>query len=384
MARAALLLFVAPLSLIACAAKSEGRGSGSEVGAEPLDLPADPAENGVPVGVQTVELDGVTIEVWYPASDSAAGDPTESADFMDFVPDSVIEVLGPFGFPLIETGAVRDAPLRVPEAPYPIITFSHGFGGARLQSVDFAVHLASRGYVVVAADHPGRMMTDILPCMFSPALEGCDLSGFGSDPAVEDIAILTDWITGPASTDSWLAGAIDPEHMGLSGHSAGGGSTLTVGELDPRYDALLPMAAPGAVERDVPTLLLGGTCDSFASDAAEIAAGESMGAGSLVRVQGAGHLAFSDLCELDMLGLAEDLLIGREDINESLLASLIQLGSDGCEGAPSSVEGCAEGYLPLETSDPIVRYYSTVFFDQTLRGEGIGVTGGVFAEAELR
>jgi hypothetical protein len=85
-----------------------------------------------------------------------------------------------------------------------------------------------------------------------------------------------------------------------------------------------------------------------------------------------------------MLGLAEDLLIGREDINESLLASLIQLGSDGCEGAPSSVEACAEGYLPLETSDPIVRYYSTVFFDQTLRGEGIGVTGGVFAEAELR
>jgi hypothetical protein len=39
---------------------------------------------------------------------------------------------------------------------------------------------------------------------------------------------------------------------------------------------------------------------------------------------------------------------------------------------------------PLETSAPIVRHYSTVFFDSALMGEGPGVEAGVFAEADAR
>lgn len=368
---------------LACAPPIEDSGGATP---EPLNLPADPAASGVPVGARTVVTSAFTAEVWYPASDSVAGAPTEMADFMQFVPEVFIETVGEFSFNPVDSGAVRDAPLRIPDGePYPVVVFSHGFGGMRLQSLDYTVHLASRGYVVVAADHPGRMMGDILPCLFSPPLEGCDLGAMtGADPAYDDVLAVADWL-GEAAGEGWLAGAIDPTKLALSGHSAGAGTTGSVGEDDPRFVALLPMAGGATVTRDVPSLLMGGTCDGFASDASMVSAYEGSTDASLVRVLGAGHLAFSDLCELGLLELADALLASRDDVNGLMLEQLRALASDGCPGVEPLVEdhSCADAYLPLERSDPIVRHYSTVWFDARLRGFGPGVEAGVYADAEV-
>ena len=84
---------------------------------EPLDLPADAWETGAPVGVRTVEVSGLTIEVWYPASDEVADVGPSSIPFDEFVSDSVQEVLGDIELPSLTTIAVRDAALRVPEQP---------------------------------------------------------------------------------------------------------------------------------------------------------------------------------------------------------------------------------------------------------------------------
>lgn len=342
---------------------------------EPLVLPDDPAATGVPVGVRTVEEGGQTMEIWYPASDSAEGSP-EAADFDGFIPASVTALLGPVDLPAVPTLALREAPLRVPEAPYPVVLFSHGFGGTRTQSTDLTVHLASRGYVVIGVDHPGRMMTDVVPCLFDPPAEGCDLSGFGADPAVADIQQAADLLDA-WSAGGFLAGAIDPEALGLMGHSAGAGTTTTVGADDPRFKALMPMAG-GAVGA-TPTIIMSGTCDSFIPDADQQAP-----EGSIVRIQGAGHLAFSDLCELDLATFAEEYLAGRDDINETILDLLLQLATDGCPGfTPAADLACGEEFLPLTTSDPIVRYYATVFLDDLLYGRGPGVTYGVFPEGTL-
>ncbi|MDP2315784.1 MAG: hypothetical protein Q8P41_23000 [Pseudomonadota bacterium] len=351
---------------------------------EPLDLPADPATNGTPVGVTTVVTADVTLEVWYPASDATTG-ATESPDFDVFLPDVFLEAVGDVSLPTFDSGAVRDAALRVPESPYPVVVFSHGLGGMRLQSLDYAVHLASRGYVVVAADHPGRMMGDVLPCLFSPPLDGCDLSAFtGEDPAEDDVGATLEWLDA-AAADGFFAGALDTDHIGLSGHSAGAGTTVTVGDDNARFSALLPMAGYGAPARDVPTLLLGGTCDTFALDADAIVAADALQDGHLVRVLGAGHLAFSDLCELDLAGSAEAWLTGRDDLNATVYGLLLQLATDGCPGFTPAPEACAEtSFLPLETSAPIIRHYSTVFFDEMLRSEGTGVQAGVYAEADVR
>jgi dienelactone hydrolase len=375
------------LALLACAdsEKSAGPGDSASPGVdyESVVLPDDPAARGLPVGVRTLTTGEQTFEIWYPAADNSADLPTEMADFDQFVPQSFIDRVGEFEMPTMDTGAIRDGAPRAVEEPFPVVIFSHGFGGFRLQSIDYAVHLASRGYVVMAADHPGRTMADVLPCLFSPPADGCDLSGFGSDPAVEDVQELMDWVEATEGTE-WH-GVIDRERIALSGHSAGGGTTQTLGESDPRFDALLSMAAGARVDRDVPTLLMDGTCDGIVTTESVTAAYEGLQDGALVHVLGAGHLAFSDLCTLDLAGIAEELLTGRDDLNTAIYTQLLLLASDGCPGSAPLVERaeCEGACLPLEDSAPIIRHYSTVFFDAELKGIGPGLADGLYADAEL-
>lgn len=362
---------------------------------EPLDLPADPAEWGVPVGATTVTHGETKMEIWYPASDDVADRPTELMWMDQFIPDPVKEVLGEITLPDVDTRAVRDVPLRVPESPYPVVVFSHGFGGFRLQSVDFTTHLASRGYVVVAADHPGRSLGAVLPCLFTPPLEGCDLEAWGGeDPAPEQIDAILEWLplanTEGAGLVDGLAdafvGALDLDHMGLSGHSAGGATTSREGDTREDFDALLPMGGADDTARDVPTLLMGSTCDGmFTMEQMEdIHAG--LADGALLSIEAAGHLAYTDLCALELGEFAETYLEPREDVNPLFLDGLVLLAIDGCPGIvpddPPAAE-CSDGYLPLEDSFPIVRHYSTVFFDEQLRGSGDGPTDGVFPAASL-
>lgn len=352
---------------------------------EPLDLPEDPAARGVPVGVTTVRTEDLTLEIFYPASDATADLPGDPLDYDEFLPDSFVEAVGDVHFPTVDAGVVRDADLRVPEAAYPVILFSHGFGGMRTQSPDYAAHLASRGYVVIAPDHPGRMMGDVLPCMFSPPLDGCDLGGFfGDDPAEDDLPEALAWAE-QANGSGTFAAALDLERVGLSGHSAGGGSTATVGQSDDRYDALLIMAAGGAVTRDVPVALMGGTCDGVVPYSGTEESLPDLSQGALVEVLGAGHLAFSDLCSLDLVGLASEWLEGRDDLNETLYSQLLLLAGDGCPAQAPIIddETCADGFADLDASAEVVRYTSTVFFDAALRGEGEGLVEMPYAEATL-
>jgi dienelactone hydrolase len=334
---------------------------------EPLELPADQSAAGVPVGVRTVSSGDVTFEVWYPATDATAGEPGEAADPLQFIPQVFLDTVDDFDMPLLQTDAVRDAPVRDTGEPLRVVLFSHGFGGFRLQSHSLTAHLASRGYVVIAPDHPGRMMGDVLPCLFSPALEGCDLTGFFSDPALEDLEEALAWAeAGP----EWLS--LDLDGVGLSGHSAGGGSTTTLGEEDSRFTALLPMAGAGPVSRAVPTLIIDGTCDGIVPTGSTQEAADSSADADIAHLAGAGHLAFTDLCDLDLLGLADEVLADRDDLNAAFYDQLLALGSDGCPGVVPAVDSpdCATAYLDEETASRTLRYGMTAFFDAHLRGSG--------------
>ena len=374
------------LSLLGCPITDDPE-PGSEP--EPLDLPDDPALRGVPVGVMTLIHDSATFDVWYPAPDAVSGEPTGAIDMNGYVPQVVADALGEFTLPDVKVDAVRDAPLRVPEDRYPVVVFSHGFGGFREQSVDFTTHLASRGYVVVAADHPGRSLGAVLPCIFTPVLEGCDLEAWGGDDtAPEQIDDLMDWLALAAVEEGGtFAGALDLDHAGLSGHSAGGATTSRVGQDDERFTALLPMGGAAETARDVPTMLMGATCDGmFEMETMEEIHG-SLADGALLEIRAAGHLAFTDLCALELGAFAETYLEPRDDINPLFLDSLVLLAIDGCpdivpETPPT--DECTDGYLPLETSRPIVRHYATAFFDQHLRGSTQPLVPDAFPDATLR
>ncbi len=351
---------------------------------EPLDLPEDPAATGVPVGVRTVEHRGVTFEVWYPARERAAEGEPEVVDLGDFVPQAFFDHVGDVDLPLLPTRALRDAEPRRTDGPLPVVLFSHGFGGFRLQSVDLTTHLASRGYIVLAPDHPGRRLADVLPCLFSPPLAGCDLSGFVNDPGPDDLEDAAHWALSLPAEDP-LAPWVDRERLGLLGHSAGGRSVGALGERDDRVGAVVALAMGPTVDRAVPLLGIAGACDGVVP-LADVSAGILASADpTLVTLAGAGHLAFTDLCALDLAGLAEEVLEGRDDLDATFYATLLDLGTDGCPGATPEPDTCdAEAFLDLERGAHILRHDLTVFFDHALRGTGPGVQPGVFEEATVQ
>lgn len=356
----------------------KGETGGASV--EELRLPDDPATIDMPVGVRTITLGDASVEVWYPAADSAAGGAGVSVALIDLIPASVRDVLGEPDLPSIATIAIRDAPLRPLAEPLPVVYFSHGFGGFAEQSVDLTSHLAGRGYVVFSTVHAGRSIGDLLPCLFSPPLDGCALAPPGSDAAPDDIRAMQAALAVDAD---FLAGALDLDTRAVVGHSAGGATTSTMAETDPELDAAVVMAAPPVVSTSVPVLLLDGSCDAIIPEAGVVEAFATVPDGVRVRMDGAGHLAFSDICDLEFGTLADTLLAPRDDVNELFLDQLSALGTDGCPGGPVNVPECGDTFLGLDVSGPVIRASTTSFLDLHLRGTGAGVASDYGAAFEV-
>ncbi len=361
----------------ACSADPKSEQDSAAPATEPLNLPDDPADNGVPVGTSTLQVGGATVHVWYPASDSAAGDAGEPVRLADQVPTSVRDALGDVVLPSIDTIAMRDAPWRNTGTPPAVVLFSHGFGGFAAQSVDLTTHLASRGYVVFSMDHAGRSIGDLLPCMFSPPLEGCALSG--EDPGPADLAaVLTALEAGIPELPT-----LDTETVAVVGHSAGAGTASSLADADPRIDAAVLMAGPPGLTRQLPLLLLDGSCDGIVPETSVAPAFSALGFGTRVRFEGAGHLAFSDLCDLEFGRLAEEILAPRDDVNSALLGQLVALGTDGCPGGVVTIPECGDEFMPLEVSTPVVRAAVTTFLDSALLNTGGGVAADYGAGIEI-
>jgi len=364
------------LCVVSAACSGKGEDSAG-VPVEPLSLPEDAASIDVPVGVRTVDFGGTVAEVWYPAAESAKGQAGERVELADIGPQVVLDTLGPVDLPGIDTLAVRGAPLRNTGEALAVVLFSHGFGGFEAQSVDLTSHLAGRGYVVLSTEHAGRSLNDLLPCLFSPPLDGCGLST--EDPGPADLGALLDALADDAD---FLDGHIDLDRLAVVGHSAGGGTTSTLANtLD--LDAAVVMAAPPVVSTDVPVLLLDGSCDGIVTEDGVVEAFSNVSNGARVRMVGAGHLAFSDICDLDFGTLAQELLLPRDDVNAALLDQLVALGTDGCPGGTVSVPDCGTDFLPLETTHPVVRATVTRFLDLHVRGVGTGLSVDYGEEFEV-
>src|SRR5262249_55406045 len=151
--------------------------------------------------------------------------------------------------------------------PFPLVLFSHGNGGIRIQSFFFAAHMASHGYVVVSPDHRGNTFVDSLLGIADPnvaANRPLDLSFLidrflAFDGEAGNFFADAPCLPGLAASGPWSGGTGGPPRAG------GGGPAGTF--TDPRVKAILPQA-PAAPFSDaffatihVPTLLVGGSLD---------------------------------------------------------------------------------------------------------------------------
>ncbi len=274
-------------------------------GAKLLASPADFAERGPwPVGARTVTVGNLTVEVWYPAElGSDAGKTPERYDIRAQLPASEAAKIPDADNPWQPCDCVRDLPLDAAHGPYPVVLFVHGTASFRHQSLHQMTHWASRGFVVVAADHPGLKLGDLLAMACGGSAPAQNLSA--------DLDAVTAALGTPVGALEFLAGHLDMTRIAVAGHSAGAGAAADAATR-PGVRTVISMAGNRATTTGS-SLYLGGLTDGV------VAWGQTKtafdGAATprrLVGIANGGHLTFSDLCETkngsgkDLLQIASD------------------------------------------------------------------------------
>jgi len=156
----------------------------------------------------------LAVEAWYPREGTAADDAL--CTYHDHLGRGFEDPTRP-PLPFMRHGrARRDAPPGVRGAPLVIV--SHGYPGSRYLLSWLGEHLASKGYVVLAADHSDSTHADMAPVIGS----------LYHRP--HDLAALLD------AADHWrqhhptLAGVWRAERVALAGYSLGGyGALIALG-----------------------------------------------------------------------------------------------------------------------------------------------------------
>lgn len=193
-------------------------------------------------------------------------------------------------------GGKLNAPLADGVHDLPLVMFSHGSCAFPEQSVFFTALLASYGFVVAAPPHPGNTISEYATCGTSAA----ETDSFANRPA--DISFVIDALLG-LNTDpaSFFFNTIDPDRIGMSGHSFGGLTTLRVSALDLRVVAGVAMAPVARSIEDevaiirVPMMLQVGTLDDLLADS-ELAYSLLHAPRALLEIDHVPHLLFSDFC----------------------------------------------------------------------------------------
>ena len=287
----------------------EGSTGGAIGGCEGADLlanPVDPSQRGPwPVGARTVQIDGLNVEVWYPAElgSDAEAEPIVY-DIRESLPRSEQSKIADADNPWQPCDCFRDLPVDAAHGPYPVIVFVHGTASFRSQSLPQMVHWASRGFVVMAADHTGLWLADTLGSLCGAGTVPQDLAG--------NVDSMLAAVRGETTELEFLGDRVDAARIGMAGHSAGGNA---IGSLSDDAQVLVPMAAGGvdAGAELLSALILGGTADSVvAYSQQESGFMDSPSPKRFVGISEAGHLSFSEICSLhneagdDLLTIATD------------------------------------------------------------------------------
>lgn len=279
-------------------------------------------------GVTRLEVGGRAVEVWYPAEPaSAAGRERDRYDIREWLPDAARRLVPDAEAPLFEMDAYRDVPPAGTELP--VVVFSHGMAGYRMQSSFLMTHLASWGFVVAAPEHPERGLKIIVEKGFP---EGDD-----SPAAVRATVELLR--AEQTRRGGLLEGRLDLGRMAVTGHSAGAAAVLGVA-ADPEWVTWITYASGGfgtGGGPGKPSLMMGGTSDGIADMAMIEKAYLRQAPGKrLVAVAAAGHLGFTDICSIGRerggpLRIALDHGIEVPDL-------VVLLGEDGCRATDLASE----------------------------------------------
>jgi predicted dienelactone hydrolase len=300
------------------------------------------------------------VDVWYPVDpEDAVGGASRYA----LLPPVLV----------IDSEVALDGPPVSSARPFPLVIFSHGNGGIRFQSYFLTELLASHGFVVVAPDHTGNTLFDLLFGDPTPL----DIVRSAFDRPADVSFLVSRMLARNADPQDPFFERLDPLRIGVTGHSFGGFTSLAVAggfsgveiaaefgvELPPelvpvpadrRVLAIAPLAPASSPLSDaelgsirIPTLLLGGTLDTTTEIDPEITRPfAKIASRELVRVDilDAGHFSFTNICDI-------------AEILEARGAGDIVGGVD---------EACTPEFIPIGEAQRITNLYVAAFFQRHL------------------
>lgn len=331
----------------------------------------DPAVFGpYPVGVKTVTLvddfrlddEGrprtLPLEVWYPAAESARSKPGETIRLYDELPPDLQTDLQPEDLGALPTTAVREAEARKGGERFPLVVFSHGKGGIRIQSNFYTVQLASHGYVVIAPDHVGDTVVDLLREVKASGAIQADSTVEALVYRPEDVIAILDLHQSVIGDD--VAAIVDEDKVGVTGHSFGALTSFLVASRDFRIDAVVAQTPTSQEVIDLqsqtpmaqlrtPSLIQSATLDdTLPEDTNALPLYETLtGDKGWLSLTRAGHFTYSDLCVLDV-----EAISAAVDLDVSNVLD----------------DGCGEEALGTDVAFPVINATAIGFFNAQLRG----------------
>ena len=331
----------------------------------------DPLKAGpYPVGVTTTvfvdssRIDNATkeartlvTEIWYPATDDARNLPKNK--FTDFIPggptpqfESLLKLA--YKKTSVELNAafwnfaVRDA--RVREGRFPLIVFSHGNGGARMQNTFWCDYLASHGYIIVSADHTANARVTVIKG--KPLLYQAAEREHSAVDRPKDMSFLLDQMTlWNGGADSRFSGRMDLTKPVAAGMSFGSMTAILVANLDSRFKSVIAMSgAPRAfVPLTVPALLMLGNEDLTIGEDGNAHVREQYekqtSPAFLFEMKNGGHYSFTDIFKLD------------------------PKHGDGAGSGTRRVGGDPFEFTGMERTYEMINAYSLAFLGAFVRGE---------------
>jgi predicted dienelactone hydrolase len=176
-----------------------------------------------PVGTREFTVEDterpLNVTIWYPALN-----PERVPETTTYVASLLVQ---------LEGEAIRNAQPATNFGPFPLVIFSHGSGGFRFQSLYLTEHLASYGFVVMAADHPGNTLFDQL-----------QRDGFLRNLAPsyiyrpQDVLREIGFAETLTAAGGELEGLVDVNRIAVMGHSFGGYTALAAAGARLNFDAL--------------------------------------------------------------------------------------------------------------------------------------------------
>ena len=198
----------------------------------------------------------IVVQVWYP-TDEVTGVPVPYLDFAQhrIKPISEQVELPPFLIKHIQdvnSNSYLDASLKSTTEPYPLVIFSHGLGGMRMQNTIQMEELASRGFIALAMDHPFdanlTVFDDGSSADYRSAIVGevtteefLNIRLPQINTRVADVSFVLDYVKDIQVWDDSFWNMIDLERVGIMGHSFGGGTAIVASSRDTRLDACIAL-----------------------------------------------------------------------------------------------------------------------------------------------